>query len=58
MSDYFRILKEDVIAVMEERCLVLKRDPDSFSDKMAGYLTALYDMGLLSWNDVKRQGEP
>lgn len=48
-----KVTKEDAIAVMDERSFILKLDPDSFHDKMAGYLTALYDLGFLSWNDVR-----
>lgn len=48
-----KITTTDAIQEMEEREKVFHLDPDTYPEKMAGYMTALYDLGFLSWNKIK-----
>jgi hypothetical protein len=46
----------DAIQEMEEREKVFHLDPDTYPEKMVGYMIALYDLGFLS-QDMIRQYE-
>ena len=47
-----QITVEDAITEMRVREIVFHLDPDTYPEKMAGYLTALYDLGFLSLDRV------
>jgi hypothetical protein len=43
----------DVIQEMEGRQKVFHLDPSTYQGKMVGYMTALYDLGFLSWDHIR-----
>lgn len=47
------ITTQDAKQEMEGREIILRLDPDTYPDKMAGYLTALYDLGFLSFDETR-----
>ena len=42
-----------IIETVNVRNTLFRIDTDTYSDRMSGYLLALYDMGIVSWNKIR-----